>query len=224
MSKSSTKLIYEFIANYKNVTFQQIKSFFPQMKKDDIKRVLYELSINNLISQSFENNSITHKRECRYSHNAFNPEQLKCIYGNDVKTIQKCLAVLTKLKSYYILSFHRLCFYPETIKFGVINDGKESLFEICYVPYNEDNTQLKEIGFLLDKQYDDEYGIKRIVVCDNRWQIENDAETMMKYIPNISSFALITTTNDAIFFPAYTQNSPANDTYSDTESEENNYA
>lgn len=206
MSKRNTQKIYEFIANYKSVTHKEIYKLFSYINKTEIEKCLNVLQRDKLIEKRVEVNSKLKRKECRYTHKLFNSNKDTYIYGNSPAAIHNCLAALIKLNNYYNIGFHRLCYYPSTIKLSIFLDDEEHFYEICYVPYSNDNSELKRIGFYFDKQADEEYDVQRIVVCDNRWQINNDVDNIKKHIPNINSFALITSTDDAVFFSAKEEN------------------
>lgn len=193
-SNRKYKNIQSFIDNYRRVTYKQIQLMFPKYSKYDLRDILNLLQDNNLI---FQFSGTYYSRE-------FSVGDSKEIFGNDLKTIDKCITVLARLNSMYKLTFHKLCYYPETIKFELKKqNGDKVLGEICYVPFDEltksSTPSAKRIGFFLSDEFDKKYQIQRIVVCDKIYQVNNSFE-IEQYIHNINSYAVVYNNYDVAFY------------------------
>lgn len=194
------RLLQEFIANYKVVSLTNIMAMFPHIPKGDLLILLKDLTHKGYIKCLLEHRGA--ETYPLYSSREFNPNKEMVAYGNSYEVISKSLFTLSALKKYYNVTFHKLCFYPSTIKLTLEKDGEETLCEICYLPYSEDNSVTKKMGFYFDDEYDKTYEVHRILICEKTFQIadEQNRKIIEKYIHNISNFVWVSIKGDVQFF------------------------
>lgn len=185
--------IENFIRKYKVVSREAIFNYFFEISTKSIHNKL-ETLINKRKIYCVKKESVVYY--CGSSYTDF-------IKDNNINAHNSSLLLMARLRYLYKdrIIYDVPSYYPKSIKFCMKSDSGDKFFEIVYMPYSENNVMAKQIGFLLNTENDEIYNVKRFVICENKWMINNWREEINKYIPNITSFVLINKQNAKnIFF------------------------
>lgn len=199
--KSKTyKKIMDFAVNYKIFTLDNLKAMFPYISDQHMMMIVKTLTYKGLLS--YRTISQNNRYTSIYSTSEFNPDFNTEIYGNSFEAITKSISTLAELKKYYSVAFHKLCYFPSTIKLSVIIRGEERNFEICYLPYSEDNSVVKKVGYYFDDAYDERFDVERILICEKPYQFldETSRNTIEQHIHRIKNYAFVNVTHDVQFY------------------------